>query len=44
MLEVPEGLLAERARLGHDRFDEMWEGVLHMVPPPRSEVGTVPVT
>jgi Uma2 family endonuclease len=35
MLEVPEALLAERRRLGHDRFDEMWEGVLHMVPPPR---------
>lgn len=34
MLEVPEALLAERKRLGHDRFDEMWEGVLHMVPPP----------
>jgi Uma2 family endonuclease len=32
--EVPEALLAERKRLGHDRFDEMWEGVLHMVPPP----------
>ena len=36
MLEVPEFLLAERRRLGHDRLDEMWEGVLHMVPPPRS--------
>ncbi len=36
MLEVPEHLLAERRRLGHDRFDEMWEGVLHMVPPPGS--------
>lgn len=34
MLEVPEALLQERRRLGHDRFDEMWEGVLHMVPPP----------
>jgi Uma2 family endonuclease len=32
-LEVPEGFLAERERLGHDRKDEMWEGVLHMVPP-----------
>jgi Uma2 family endonuclease len=36
MLEVPEHFLAERRRLGHDRFDEMWEGVLHMVPPPGS--------
>jgi Uma2 family endonuclease len=34
MLEVPEALLAERRKLGHDRFDEMWEGVLHMVPSP----------
>lgn len=36
MLEVPESLLAERQRLGTDRWDEMWEGVLHMVPPPSS--------
>jgi Uma2 family endonuclease len=36
MLEVPEHFLVERRRLGHDRFDEMWEGVLHMVPPPGS--------
>jgi Uma2 family endonuclease len=34
MLEVPERLLAERRKRGEDRFDEMWEGVLHMVPPP----------
>jgi Uma2 family endonuclease len=34
MLEAPEDLIAERHRLGHDRFDEVWEGVLHMVPPP----------
>jgi Uma2 family endonuclease len=34
MLEVPEKLLAERRARGEDRFDEMWEGVLHMVPPP----------
>lgn len=34
MLEVPDSLLAERHRLGHDFFDEMWEGELHMVPPP----------
>lgn len=36
MLEVPEQLLAERRRLGIDRFDEVWDGVLHMVPPPSS--------
>ncbi len=34
MLEVPEDLLAERRRLGADRWDEMWDGVLHMVPAP----------
>lgn len=33
---LDETLLAERRRLGHDRHDEMWEGVLHMVPPPNS--------
>lgn len=31
-------LLAERRRaLGQDRLDEMWEGVLHMVPAPSFE-------
>jgi Uma2 family endonuclease len=34
MLEVDPKLLAERARLGLDRWDEMWDGELHMVPPP----------
>ena len=34
MREVPEHWLEERARLGHDRWDELWEGVLHVVPPP----------
>jgi Uma2 family endonuclease len=33
MVPVPESLLAERRRTGADRRDEMWEGVLHMVPP-----------
>lgn len=33
MVPVPESLLAERRRAGADRRDEMWEGVLHMVPP-----------
>jgi Uma2 family endonuclease len=31
---VPEHFLEERRRLGHDKKDELWEGVLHMVPPP----------
>lgn len=34
MLEVPESLAAERRRTGADRWDEVWEGVLHMVPAP----------
>lgn len=34
MLEVPEQLLADRRRFGHDKRDEVWEGVLHMVPSP----------
>lgn len=29
-----DDLLAERERLGLDRRDEVWEGVLHMIPPP----------
>jgi len=33
MLDVDPKLLAERARLGLDRWDEMWDGELHMVPP-----------
>ena len=37
MLDVPESLLDERRRLGLDVFDEVWEGVLHMVPPPSGE-------
>ena len=37
MLDVPESLLDERRRLGLDVFDEVWEGVLHMVPPPSEE-------
>jgi Uma2 family endonuclease len=34
MLRPPASLLEERHRSGVDRWDEMWEGVLHMVPPP----------
>jgi Uma2 family endonuclease len=29
-----EELLARRRELGIDRWDEVWEGVLHMIPPP----------
>ncbi|HEX6986206.1 MAG TPA: Uma2 family endonuclease [Planctomycetaceae bacterium] len=34
LLEVPEHLLAARRASGADRWDEMWDGVLHMNPPP----------
>ena len=34
LLDVPLSLLEERRRKGHDVWDEVWEGVLHMVPPP----------
>lgn len=40
---VPEAILEVRAHQGLDLFDEMWDGVLHMVPPPgyvRQTVGT----
>ncbi len=32
-----EELLAQRARLDLDRRDEVWEGVLHMIPPASHE-------
>src|SRR4029453_6492610 len=34
MSSVPQGILEERQRTGADRWDEMWEGVLHMPPMP----------
>ena len=43
MLEVDERLLEERRRKGLDGHDEMWDGVLHMVPPaggPHQGLGT----
>jgi len=33
VLDMPQEWLDERHRLDLDRKDEMWEGVLHMVPP-----------
>ena len=33
---VPDELIEERRRLGLDRRDEMWDGVLHLVPPASS--------
>jgi len=35
-LEVPEAFLEERRRFGQDKKDELWDGELHMVPPPSS--------
>jgi len=37
MPEVPQHILDERARTGIDRWDEMWEGVLHIPPVPNRE-------
>ena len=37
MSEVPPGLLAWRCRTGADRWDEVWEGVLHMAPSPSDD-------
>jgi len=37
MSEVPQHILDQRARTGADRWDEMWEGVLHMPPMPNRE-------
>jgi Uma2 family endonuclease len=34
MLDAPQAMLDERRRLGLDVRDEMWDGVLHVVPPP----------
>ena len=37
VLEVSDRELEDRRRRGLDRFDEMWEGVLHMAPAPLYE-------
>ncbi len=37
MLEVSPEQLARRRLIGVDRWDEMWEGVLHMAPAPNDE-------
>lgn len=36
LVDVPQSVLDERTKLGIDRWDEVWEGELHMVPPPTS--------
>jgi len=37
MPDVPASFLKQRHDLGADRWDEMWEGVLHMPPAPNIE-------
>ena len=37
MPQVPQQILDQRARTGAERWDEMWEGVLHMPPVPNRE-------
>ena len=37
MLEVPQALLDERRAKGLDKSEAMWEGELHLVPPPSGE-------
>ena len=42
-LQPDEEYLEERRRRGNDKLDEVWDGVLHMVPPPsyvHANVGT----
>jgi hypothetical protein len=37
VIGLPEGYLEERRRKGLDGRDEMWEGVLHLVPAPSAK-------
>lgn len=39
LVEVPQSLLDERRRSGMDRFDELWDGELHMAPAASSAHG-----
>lgn len=39
-IDAVRSILEERARTGVDRYDEVWEGVLHLVPPPSDDHGT----
>lgn len=43
LVELPPDVLAERERLGLDTRDEVWDGVLHMNPPPQYEHSRVQV-
>ena len=37
LIDISPDVLAERERLGLDTRDEVWDGVLHMNPPPSNE-------
>jgi Uma2 family endonuclease len=37
LVDPPADVIAERARLGLDVFDEVWDGEYHMVPTPTNE-------
>src|SRR3954447_3843964 len=37
VIDIPPEVIAERERLGLDTRDEVWDGVLHMNPPPSNE-------
>jgi Uma2 family endonuclease len=37
MPDIPQHILDWRKKIGADRWDEMWEGVLHMPPSPNRE-------
>jgi Uma2 family endonuclease len=37
MIDAPQSMLDDRHRMGLDRRDEMWDGVVHMVPPAKDE-------
>lgn len=37
ILDIPQEVIDRRRRLGLDRWDEVWEGVYHMAPPPDEE-------
>jgi len=37
MASVPEWVLEQRRRTGADQYDEMWNGVLHIMPVPNRE-------
>lgn len=41
LIDPPASVLAERHRLGLDRFDEVWDGEHHMVPGPAPRHGRI---